>query len=156
MNSNKPGAATALEACLLKPTSHADVPPVYESVKLFGLIKQSASSSKHKLLILSFRQDNDSDDTLSASVRSRGWAVCDGSEVAKLVAPFPTVCLALNILMPGSGTMLSAFNRFHQTKSHEPVNWATFVDGILQQLLSVILLGWVWSVLFGLSLYKKA
>jgi hypothetical protein len=82
--------------------------------------------------------------------------MCEGSEVVKLVAPYPRVCLALNILFPGMGTMLSAFNRFHEQKGQQNVNWATFGDGILQLLLSVLILGWVWSVLFGLSLYKKA
>ncbi len=82
--------------------------------------------------------------------------MCDGSEVVKLVAPYPRVCLFLNIFFPGVGTMISSFNRIHVVKSHQTMNVATFVDGILQLVLSVIILGWVWSVLFGLSLYKKA
>ena len=35
------------------------------------------------------------------------------------------------------------------------INWATVFDGVMQALLAVIIVGWIWSLLFGYSLYCK-
>ena len=86
------------------------------------------------------------------------WAVCDGSIIADLRRPWHLVCFVLNIFAPGIGTMLSAFSSLHDKtyqSTERRVNFGTLVDGILQQLLTVVLVGWVWSILFGYALYVK-
>lgn len=68
------------------------------------------------------------------------------------------VCFILNVLLPGWGTMISAFQCTHALPDKEVVEscgCGTFTDGMLQFYLSPVIFGWIWSILFGWALYKK-
>lgn len=89
-------------------------------------------------------------------IDSDDWTVCDGSHVHALRKPWHLVCLICNIVIPGTGTILSAFGAIHERKGeYGAIAWGTLLDGLLQQALSVLIIGWVWSVLFGIALYRK-
>ena len=83
--------------------------------------------------------------------------MCDGSLVYTLRSPLHIVCLILNIFLPGWGTMVSACACVHATKDEKgkTFNCGTFADGMIQFYLSPLIFGWVWSIVFGIALYKK-
>ena len=84
--------------------------------------------------------------------------MCGGSEVFTLRAPWHIVCLVLNIVLPGWGTMISASACTHAVKEIDgkgSCSCGTFVDGFFQFLLGPLIFGWVWSIFFGIALYKK-
>ena len=84
-------------------------------------------------------------------------ALTCGSEIYTVRAPIHILCLILNILLPGTGTMLSAISCLHAVKEHKNMSCScgTFADGLLQLLLGPLIFGWVWSIFFGIALYKK-
>jgi hypothetical protein len=84
--------------------------------------------------------------------------MCDGSLVYTLRSPMHIVCLILNIFLPGWGTMLSATTCMHvvfRDEKGKKCNCGTFADGMIQFYLSPLIFGWVWSIVFGIALYKK-
>ena len=92
---------------------------------------------------------------------SDDWTVCDGSRICILNSPWHLIALILNIVLPGTGTMLSAATCLHVRNLTTMVNGQRQVclgsvvcDGLLQFFLAPILIGWVWSVLFGLQIYN--
>ena len=71
--------------------------------------------------------------------------------------PYHIVCFLLNFVVPGLGTIVSSFRHLLESPEDQlaRVNWAVFIDGCLQFLLSVIILGYVWSVWSGWHMFKK-
>ena len=64
-----------------------------------------------------------------------------------------SVLFALNCIIPGSGTILSAF----MDTAGTGVNSRSILFGIFQLLLSVIyMLGWFWSIYHGFLIYTHA
>ncbi len=57
--------------------------------------------------------------------------MCGGSEIYTLKAPLHILCLVLNIILPGWGTMLSACACLHAVKEHKSMSCScgTFMDG---------------------------
>lgn len=71
--------------------------------------------------------------------------------------------LLINIFLPGVGTMLSAATCFHVRNHGLMVQGkrtlcvgAIVCDGLLQLFLAPILVGWVWSVIFGYQVYSMS
>ncbi|CDF32743.1 unnamed protein product [Chondrus crispus] len=58
------------------------------------------------------------------------------------------IILAINVFFPGVGTMIAGCMG---TKN----NCSTITVGILQLLLSVFLIGWIWAIIWSVMLYKK-
>ena len=60
------------------------------------------------------------------------------------------VVLIVNILVPGVGSMVAAY--------YDPkgCNSKCGIFGILQLLLAVIIVGWIWSIVQGVAIYKKS
>ena len=83
--------------------------------------------------------------------------MCDGSQVFTLKSPMHIVCLVLNIILPGFGTMISASACTHAVREEKSKNCScgTFTDGLIQFYLSPLLFGWVWSIIFGVAIYRK-
>ena len=83
--------------------------------------------------------------------------MCEGSAVFTLKSPWHIICLVMNILLPGWGTMLSASVCVHAVKDSErgKCSCGTFTDGMFQFYLSPIIFGWIWSIVFGIALYRK-
>ena len=86
--------------------------------------------------------------------------LCSGSVVQTLKSPMHIVCLILNIFLPGWGTMVSAFSCVHAPikvdgEVQKCCSCGTFSDGMIQFYLFPLLFGWIWSIIFGIAIYKK-
>ena len=73
--------------------------------------------------------------------------ICD---VPRLGGVWPYICCILNIVLPGSGTMLAACMA-------DATSWSKvqLTCGILQMMLTVYIIGWVWSIAWGVLILKK-
>ena len=67
------------------------------------------------------------------------WEIIE--DVPALESYWPYVVLIANVILPGTGTLLSACLGFHPIWSKTQM-----VVGFLQIGLSVFLIGWVWSI----------
>ena len=83
--------------------------------------------------------------------------MCSGSQVFTLKPPMHIVCLVLNILLPGWGTMISAGSCTHAVRDSKRCKWScgTFLDGMFQFYLSPLIFGWIWSIVFGIAIYRQ-
>ena len=77
--------------------------------------------------------------------------MCTGiiDEIQPVKAPWPLIMLVLNIIIPGTGTMMNAC-------MGERFSCTSILVGLLQLLLSYILIGWVWSIWWGILIIEKA
>ena len=100
---------------------------------------------------------NSSDDYYVAPAENEEIVCCEGSQVYTLRGSIHIICLILNILLPGWGTMISACACVHAIRDEErgKCNWGTFVDGMIQFYTAPLLFGWIWSIIFGVALYRK-
>ena len=65
-------------------------------------------------------------------------------------SPFNYICLVLNIFLPGTGTIMSAFFA-------RPVSKTQIALGILQFATSgFFYVGWVWSIIWGVLIVLKS
>ncbi|CAI2384251.1 unnamed protein product [Moneuplotes crassus] len=62
--------------------------------------------------------------------------------------PYNFIILILNVLIPGSGTILSSFMSVD-------FNDIQYYCGILQFFTSICIFGWVWSVYWGCIIFIK-
>ena len=72
------------------------------------------------------------------------------SDVPRLTGVWPYVVCILCIVLPGSGTMISSCVGYTTSWSKTQL----FV-GILQMLTAVYIIGWLWSIWWGIKLLKK-
>ena len=99
------------------------------------LANQAIAYGREKALIVS-----DSDKEL--------WEIiCD---VPRLGGVWPYICCILNVVLPGSGTMLAACMA-------DATSWSKvqLTIGILQFMLTVYIVGWIWSIAWGVLILKK-
>lgn len=61
--------------------------------------------------------------------------------------PWGIIVLVMNVLLPGSGTFIAAGNMEERR---------LFVHGVLQVVLTVVLVGWLWSIVWGVLLFVKS
>lgn len=61
--------------------------------------------------------------------------------------PWGIVCLVLNILLPGTGTLVAAGNQ--EDKKY-------LVFGIVQLLTALIVVGVLWSIVTGIMIFVKS
>lgn len=62
--------------------------------------------------------------------------------------PWGILCLVMNLLpLSGIGTMMAAANQ---------ENTKYFVYGVLQFLLGIMIVGWVWGVVMGVMIFLKS
>jgi len=71
----------------------------------------------------------------------------------------------LNVILAGTGTLFSAFFNQHLEPSmadpsimirRSKPSRTTFYCGVLQILLSFIIIGWIWSIYWGYLIYSKS
>ena len=88
---------------------------------------------------------------------SEDLLMCKGSQIFVLKSPMHIVCFVLNCLLPGWGTMVSAFSCVHAHKNPDDCccSCGTFTDGMFQFYLSPLIFGWIWSIIVGWNIYKK-
>ena len=62
--------------------------------------------------------------------------------------PMAVFCLVMNIILPGTGTMINGcFGR---------VCCDLLITGFLQLLTAVFLVGWIWSIWYGIRILGAA
>ena len=91
------------------------------------------------------------------------YALCPHSKINRLRPPWNVSCFLLNMFLPGTGTIISAFacvrqvrtNKKGEVQSQSGSNPFVVADGLLQLLFAPLVVGWIWSVLFGWALYQK-
>lgn len=68
-----------------------------------------------------------------------------------------TLVLILNIILPGVGTVLSACFVENDSSNEHRVSLRSrlVVQGILQTVLTICFIGWLWSVFHGISVYSE-
>ena len=107
-----------------------------------------------RVTVLKCRQKEDSEGLYIESSEMDFLSFFDSNRVAIVKKPYHLVFCIFNFIIPGLGTMLSAFPRFNE-HDKSGVNWAIIIDGIMQQLLSLIVFGYVWSCWAGVTMYRK-
>ena len=80
----------------------------------------------------------------------RAWELI--SDVPILHNIWAYVCFGLNLLIPGTGTILAAM----LGKTEFDINKTQVILGILQLLTSVYIIGWIWSVFWGYLIVKRS
>ena len=73
------------------------------------------------------------------------------SDVPKLKGAWPYIVAVLCIVIPGSGTMVAACAGYSPAWSKLQI----FV-GSLQMMTAVFLIGWIWSIWWGLKILHKS
>lgn len=73
-----------------------------------------------------------------------------GQQIPYLDSTTALIILILNIIIPGLGTMLVGC----LGRNANCVAW--FLIGLAQDFLTAVCVGWIWSILTGLAIYKKS
>lgn len=71
------------------------------------------------------------------------------------------LCCVFNIVLPGTGTMISAFTVFccgNTTRMRRPIHAMALnlVAGFFQISTFLIIVGWIWSILWGMTFVQLA
>ena len=77
------------------------------------------------------------------------WSIVE--DVPRLTAAWPYLTLILNVILPGIGTMIIACVGYQG-----PWSKTQLTVGILQSLTSVFLIGWIWSIWWGVKIVRKS
>ena len=72
-------------------------------------------------------------------------------DVPRLTGIWPYLVLLLNFLLPGVGTLISACVGYQG-----PWSKTQLTVGTLQSLTSVFLIGWIWSIWWGVKIVQKS
>ena len=59
--------------------------------------------------------------------------------------------LVLNVLIPGTGTILSSF-----MDSEASFNLIALICGVLQLAMAILVIGWLWSIFHGYAIYVQS
>mmetsp|Transcript_7866 Transcript_7866/g.7349 ORF Transcript_7866/g.7349 Transcript_7866/m.7349 type:complete len:92 (+) Transcript_7866:32-307(+) len=73
---------------------------------------------------------------------------CPDEAIAKMDPTPALICLILNILWPGLGTMINACYGDHVG--------AGICYGLLQMLTCILLVGWIWAIVYGCKILDKS
>ena len=76
---------------------------------------------------------------------------CKDKSIHRVGKPLHIVIFLLNIFFPGIGTMISAC--INKANKLYPF---TIVIGLLQLLTAWLLIGWIWSIVWGWFIFKKS
>lgn len=69
---------------------------------------------------------------------------CPPETINRMNTPMATLCLILNVFIPGSGTIVNAVTGKHVGPG--------LLYGILQFFLTILLIGWIWSIMYGVKI----
>jgi len=73
-------------------------------------------------------------------------------KVPKCSPPLHIICFLLNIFFPGIGTLLAAcYDRRLSGSTGE-----CLLIGLVQLLLAPVLIGWIFSIVWGYLIYRKS
>ncbi|KAL5008677.1 hypothetical protein ScPMuIL_014258 [Solemya velum] len=72
-----------------------------------------------------------------------------------MVLPLAAFCCVINILIPGFGTLISAFSVFCGSTTRIGKRFHAFclnvLCALLQMLTFIFIVGWIWSILWGMN-----
>ena len=72
------------------------------------------------------------------------FTCCPDEDINPTNPPLAFVCLLLNIFLPGFGTLLNACLGVRVLPG--------LMYGFLQILLTPLIIGWVWSIIYGIKI----
>jgi len=85
------------------------------------------------------------------------WDTICSYEIPKLSKTQAFILLIINCFLPGFGTSLSMFYFVGKKTCKDFLSYFIFlVIGLLQYVLSFIIIGWLWSILVGVQLVSKS
>jgi len=67
---------------------------------------------------------------------------------------FSVLILIINIFLPGVGTMILGCCLPNDMANKNEACYGLICMGALQLVLSIIIIGWIWSILFGIVLVQ--
>lgn len=73
--------------------------------------------------------------------------------------PLAIFCCVLNVILPGTGTLVSAFAVFNCETEYEQKSEAfanNLIAALLQVITLVILVGYIWSIMWGITFVSLA
>lgn len=70
------------------------------------------------------------------------------SDLVAVDSPWGIILMIVNIFFPGIGTIINSF-------MGSKVRVTTLIVGILQLLLASFIIGWIWSIWWGVLIYQK-
>ncbi|XP_064603758.1 protein stum homolog [Liolophura sinensis] len=75
--------------------------------------------------------------------------------IPRMPIPAAVICCILNIFLPGMGTLISSFTVFcgSSTRISTPCKacWLNILAAFLQMITFFIIVGWIWSILWGMT-----
>ena len=71
-------------------------------------------------------------------------------DVPRLAGVLPYVVCILNVILPGTGTMISSCAGYTTSWSKTQL-----MVGVLQMLTALYIIGWIWSIWWGYLLLRK-
>jgi len=75
---------------------------------------------------------------------------CLAQSIQKCPKDWGLIILIVNIFLPGIGTMVSSY-------CADGINWSAMGVGLAQLLtVPVFLIGWIWSIVWGVKIYEKS
>ena len=69
-------------------------------------------------------------------------------EIYAIPQTWGKMCFVLNIIAPGSGTMIQSYY------ARDGCNCSTWLVGFAQGLTALLIVGWVWSIWHGYEVMK--
>ena len=85
----------------------------------------------------------------SASQTAENWCVRIRDNLPSLNPALAVLLLVVNIFLPGVGTMiLGCING--------ACNWQHIIVGVLQMITAGIIVGWIWSIWWGILLVQRS
>ena len=70
------------------------------------------------------------------------------ADLNSVSSPWGIVLLILNIVWPGLGTIINSF-------MGDKVHCTSLLVGVFQMLLAWIIIGWIWSIWWGIIIFQK-
>jgi len=86
---------------------------------------------------------------ITMSATQYAWIL---TKVSKVDKPWHIIILILNIILPGVGTIIAAFMDERNDKNMVE----TLLIGVAQLLLSVFLVGWIFSIVWGYLIFQRS
>ena len=77
-----------------------------------------------------------------------GWFDERKNEIPRTSTIVAILLLIINIVFPGIGTIIMSFMN--------KCKWMTALVGLLQLLTAFILVGWIWSIYWGILCLQRA
>lgn len=75
---------------------------------------------------------------------------CLAKSVQKCPSDWGLILLIVNCFLPGIGTMVSSY-------CADSINWEAMGVGLCQLLtVPLFLIGWIWSIVWGVKIYEKS